>query len=103
MIKHGAKMIQAVMNVKVPKIALYIGASFGAGNYGMCGYSYRPDFLMTWPNAQTGVMGGQQAAKTMEHVLRNSAIRKGKEIDEESFSSQIKGIQEHFDSQSDAS
>ena len=102
MIKHGAKMIQAVMNVNVPKIALYIGASFGAGNYGMCGYSYNPDFLLTWPNAQTGVMGGQQAAKTMEHVLRNSAARKGKEIDEDSFSTQIKGIQEHFDSQSDA-
>ena len=57
----------------------------------MCGYSYNPDFLLTWPNAQTGVMGGQQAAKTMEHVLRNSAARKGKEIDEDSFSTQIKG------------
>ena len=79
MIKHGAKMIQAVMNVKVPKIALYTGASFGAGNYGMCGFSYKPDFLLTWPNAQTGVMGGQQAAKTMEHVMRNSAKREKRE------------------------
>lgn len=102
MIKHGAKMIQAVMNVKVPKIALYTGASFGAGNYGMCGFSYKPDFLLTWPNAQTGVMGGQQAAKTMEHVMRNSARRKGKEIDEEQFSKQIRGIEDHFDNQSDA-
>mgnify|MGYP000163850283 FL=1 len=102
MIKHGAKMIQAVMNVKVPKIALYIGASFGAGNYGMCGFSYKPDFLLTWPNAQTGVMGGQQAAKTMEHVMRNSAKRKGKELDEEQFAKQIKGIEAHFDNQSDA-
>ena len=51
MIKHGSKMIQAVSNVKVPKISLYIGASFGAGNYGMCGYAYKPDFLFTWPNA----------------------------------------------------
>jgi len=102
MIKHGAKMIQAVMNVKVPKIALYIGASFGAGNYGMCGFSYKPDFLLTWPNAQTGVMGGQQAAKTMEHVMRNSAKRKGKELDEEQFAKQIKGIETHFDNQSDS-
>ena len=102
MIKHGAKMIQAVMNVKVPKIALYTGASFGAGNYGMCGFSYKPDFLLTWPNAQTGVMGGQQAAKTMEHVMRNSAKRKGKELDEEQFAKQVKGIEHHFDNQSDA-
>ncbi|MBL6703332.1 MAG: acyl-CoA carboxylase subunit beta, partial [Pseudomonadales bacterium] len=45
MIKHGSKMIQAVSNARVPKISLYIGASFGAGNYGMCGWSYQPDFL----------------------------------------------------------
>ena len=81
MIKHGSKMIQAVSNVKVPKISLYIGASFGAGNYGMCGYAYEPDFLFTWPNAITGVMGGEQAALTMEHVMINSARRRGKEID----------------------
>ena len=102
MIKHGSKMIQAVANIKVPKIALYIGASFGAGNYGMCGFSYKPDFLLTWPNAQTGVMGGQQAAKTMEHVMRNAAKRKGKEIDEKAFSKQISDIETHFDNQSDA-
>ena len=53
MIKHGAKMIQAVSNARVPKISLYIGASFGAGNYGMCGWSYEPDFLFAWPNART--------------------------------------------------
>ena len=64
MIKHGSKMIQAVTNVRVPRIALYIGASYGAGNYGMCGYAYEPDFLFSWPNASTGVMGGQQAART---------------------------------------
>ena len=74
MIKHGSKMIQAVSNVKVPKISLYIGASFGAGNYGMCGYAYEPDFLFTWPNATTGVMGGEQAALTMEHVMILSLI-----------------------------
>jgi geranyl-CoA carboxylase beta subunit len=46
MIKHGAKMVQAVSNIRVPKITLYIGASFGAGNYGMCGWAYEPDFLL---------------------------------------------------------
>ena len=68
MIKHGSKMIQAVSNVRVPRITLYIGASFGAGNYGMCGSGYDPDFIFTWPNATTGVMGGEQAAITMEQV-----------------------------------
>ena len=77
MIKHGSKMIQAVSNVRVPKITLYIGASFGAGNYGMAGYAYEPDFLFSWPNALTGVMGGEQAAGTMDLVMRMSAKRRG--------------------------
>ena len=68
MIKHGSKMIQAVSNVRVPRIAFYVGASFGAGNYAMCGIGFKPDFLFAWPNAYTGVMGGEQAAGTMEHV-----------------------------------
>jgi len=102
MIKHGSKMIQAVSNVKVPKISLYIGASFGAGNYGMCGYAYEPDFLFTWPNAITGVMGGEQAALTMEHVMINSARRRGKEIDTAALTVQKEAIIEHFDRQSDA-
>ena len=102
MIKHGSKMIQAVSNVKVPKISLYIGASFGAGNYGMCGYAYEPDFLFTWPNAITGVMGGEQAALTMEHVIIKSARRRGKEIDTAALKVQKEAIIEHFDRQSDA-
>ena len=102
MIKHGSKMIQAVSNVKVPKISLYIGASFGAGNYGMCGYAYEPDFLFTWPNAITGVMGGEQATLTMEHVMINSARRRGKEIDTAALKVQKEAIIEHFDRQSDA-
>jgi len=73
MVKHGSKMIQATSNVRVPKITLYIGASFGAGNYGMGGFGYEPDFLFTWPNALTGVMGGEQAALTMDQVARVSA------------------------------
>ncbi len=102
MIKHGAKMIQAVSNITVPKISLYIGASFGAGNYGMCGYAYRPDFLLTWPNAWTGVMGGEQAALTMRQVLLNSSKRKGKTLDEKQLAMQEKAIINHFDKQSDA-
>ena len=62
MIKHGSKMIQAVTNVRVPKLSLYVGASFGAGNYGMAGRAYQPRFLWTWPTSRISVMGGAQAA-----------------------------------------
>lgn len=102
MIKHGSKMIQAVSNVRVPKISLYIGASFGAGNYGMCGYAFSPDFLLTWPNAMTGVMGGEQAARTMEQVMRGAAARRGIEVDEETLAAQSAQLTAHFDAQSDA-
>jgi geranyl-CoA carboxylase beta subunit len=102
MIKHGAKMIQAVSNVSVPKIALYIGASFGAGNYGMCGFAFEPDFLFAWPNAVTGVMGGEQAALTMDHVARSGAARRGIAVDEARLTAQRDRITAHFDRQSDA-
>jgi len=102
MIKHGAKMIQAVSNARVPRITLYIGASFGAGNYGMSGFAYEPDFLFAWPNATTGVMGGEQAAGTMTMVARVAAQRKGQSVDEEALAAQHKRIAAHFDRQSDA-
>lgn len=102
MIKHGAKMIQAVTNIRVPKLSFYIGASFGAGNYGMCGYAFEPDFLFTWPNAMTGVMGGEQAAGTMEQVMSLSAKRKGHEVNIEKMKAQSAKIAAHFDRQSDA-
>ena len=102
MIKHGAKMIQAVSNARVPKISLYIGASFGAGNYVMCGWSYQPDFLFAWPNARTGVMAGQSAADTMSEVARVGAARKGQEIPEGVLEQQAATIRAHFDAQEDA-
>ena len=78
MIKHGAKMIQAASNIRVPKISFHVGASFGAGNYGMAGFGYKPDFLFAWPAARTGVMSGESAAGTMETVAENIAKRKGR-------------------------
>ena len=102
MIKHGSKLIQAVSNVKVPKITLNVGASFGAGNYAMCGKAYEPDFIFSWPNAKIGVMGGEQAAKTMEQVMISSAERKGINIDETKLKSQLTEITEKYNSQSDA-
>jgi geranyl-CoA carboxylase beta subunit len=102
MVKHGSKMIQATSNVRVPKLTLYIGASFGAGNYGMAGLGYDPDFLFTWPNALTGVMGGEQAALTMDQVARVAAERRGQPVDEEALQKQKTRLTKHFDDQSDA-
>lgn len=102
MIKHGSKMIQAVTNTRVPRITFMIGASFGAGNYGMCGQGYDPDFIFSWPNINIGVMGGESAAKTMSHVMLAGAKRKGIEIPPEHIEAQEAKIIEHFDKQSDA-
>ncbi len=82
MIKHGSKMIQAVSNATVPSITVMCGASFGAGNYGMCGRAYGPRFVFSWPNARTAVMGGEQAALTMRIVAEGGAKRKGVPVDE---------------------
>lgn len=102
MIKHGSKMIQAVQNLEVPRITLMTGASFGAGNYGMCGRGFDPDFLYTLPNARMGVMGGEQAAKTMSMVARGKAATRGEEADEHRLSQQEIMLAAHFDGQSDA-
>lgn len=102
MIKHGSKMIQAISNITVPKIAFYIGASFGAGNYGMSGYAYAPDFLFSWVNARTGVMAGASAAKTMRMVAQVRAARKGEPIDEAAAQKQEDFITELFTKQESA-
>ncbi len=102
MIKHGSKMIQAVTNMRVPKITMYIGSSFGAGNYGMAGYGFAPDFLFAWPNSKSGVMGGEQAAKTMGVVQAMTAKRKGIDVPKEALEQQGKIIRHIFDEQSDS-
>jgi acetyl-CoA carboxylase carboxyltransferase component len=68
--RDGAKMVQAVATANVPKVTLIAGASFGAGNYGMCGRGYDARFLFTWPNARISVMGGEQAAQTLLTVKK---------------------------------
>ncbi len=102
MIKHGSKMIQAVTNVSVPRLTFMIGASFGAGNYGMCGRGYNPDFVFSWPNTKTGVMGGAQAARTMSQVMMAGAERRGAAMDAAQMKAQEAMLTQHFDGQSDA-
>ena len=102
MIKHGSKMVQAVRNIEVPRITMMTGASFGAGNYGMCGRGFEPDFLYSLPNSKTGVMGGEQAAKTMSMVARAKAEAQGGQADEEALTKQEEKLAHLFDSQSSA-
>jgi geranyl-CoA carboxylase beta subunit len=102
MIKHGSKMIQAVTNATVPQITIQCGASFGAGNYGMCGRGYAPRFLFSWPNARTAVMGGEQAARTMQIVAEAGMARKGITPDPAQSQAQFDRIVALFESQADA-
>lgn len=102
MIKHGSKMIQAVTNATVPQITIQCGASFGAGNYGMCGRGYAPRFLFSWPGAKTAVMGGEQAARTMQQVTEAAMARKGLPVDAEQLQRQYEQITSMFEAQADA-
>lgn len=75
--KHGAKMVMAVSNARVPKFTVVIGGSYGAGNYGMCGRAYSPRQLWMWPNARISVMGGEQAANVLLTVKMDQLAQKG--------------------------
>jgi acyl-CoA carboxylase subunit beta len=81
-IKHGAQMINAVSNSKVPHLSVIMGASYGAGNYGMNGRAYDPRFLFTWPSAKSAVMGPAQLAGVLSIVARAAAEARGQEYDE---------------------
>ncbi|CUH68735.1 Methylmalonyl-CoA carboxyltransferase 12S subunit [Thalassovita gelatinovora] len=102
MIKHGSKMIQAVTNATVPQFTIYCGASFGAGNYGMCGRGFQPRFCFSWPNAKTAVMGGEQAAGTMEVVQRARAERSGQPVEDAQVQAMKAKIIKTFDGQMSA-
>ncbi|MGE4131560.1 MAG: carboxyl transferase domain-containing protein [Bdellovibrionales bacterium] len=78
--KHGAKMVMAVSNARVPRYTVIIGGSFGAGNYGMCGRAYQPRFLWMWPNARISVMGGEQAANVLLTVKLDQLKAKGQSM-----------------------
>ena len=83
MIKHGSMMINAVSNSTVPHISLLIGASYGAGHYGMCGRAYDPRFLFAWPSAKSAVMGGAQLAGVLSIVNRAATEARGQQVDED--------------------
>jgi acetyl-CoA carboxylase carboxyltransferase component len=82
-IKDGAKLINAVSNSRVPHLTIMVGASYGAGNYGMSGRAYDPRFLFSWPNHRIAVMGPEQLAGVLSIVRRQAAERSGRPFDEE--------------------
>ncbi len=98
--KDGAKLVSAVANASVPKITMLIGASFGAGNYGMAGRAYSPRFLWTWPNARIGVMGAEQAAGVMASVRRESVERRGQVFSDDDEAAVKAPVLAEFEAQS---
>jgi acyl-CoA carboxylase subunit beta len=102
MIKDGAKMINAVTNSAVPHLTVIMGASYGAGNYGMCGRAYGPRFLFAWPNSKMAVMGPQQLAGVLSIVARQSAAAAGREFDEEADAEQRRTVEEQIERESHA-
>ncbi len=100
MIKHGAMMINAVSNSTVPHISLVIGASYGAGNYGMCGRAYDPRFMFVWPSAKSAVMGGAQLAGVLSIVSRAAVQARGQEVDEEADAAMRAAIESQIEAES---
>jgi acetyl-CoA carboxylase carboxyltransferase component len=82
-IKNGAKLINAVSNSTVPAITIMTGASYGAGNYAMCGRAYEPRFLFSWPNHRIAVMGGKQLGGVLEIIQRQAAAKRRTEVNEQ--------------------
>jgi acetyl-CoA carboxylase carboxyltransferase component len=99
-IKHGSMMINAVSNSTVPHLTVVMGASYGAGNYGMCGRAYAPRFLFTWPNAKSAVMGPAQLAGVLSIVARQAAVAKGQPYNDEHDAAMRQMVESQIESQS---
>ena len=99
-VKHGSMMINSDSNSKVPHLSVLMGASYGAGHYGMCGRAYDPRFLFAWPSAKSAVMGPQQLAGVLSIVMRESAAAKGKPFDEEADAGLRAMVEEQIESES---
>jgi 3-methylcrotonyl-CoA carboxylase beta subunit len=98
--RDGAKMVNAVSTTTVPKLTVVTGGSYGAGNYGMCGRAFSPDFLWMWPNARISVMGGEQAANVLWTVKLEQAEKEGKKLTAEDEFAFKKPILEDYEKKS---
>jgi acetyl-CoA carboxylase carboxyltransferase component len=99
-IKHGSMMINAVSNSKVPHISVLLGASYGAGHYGMCGRAYDPRFLFAWPSAKSAVMGPAQLAGVLSIVGRAAAQAAGRPFDEDADAAMRAAVESQIEAES---
>ena len=99
-IKHGSLMINAVANSSVPHLTVLMGASYGAGNYGMCGRSFDPRFLFAWPSARSAVMGPRQLAGVLSIVARAAAESAGRPFDEDADAAMRAAVERQIDAES---
>ena len=93
--KNGSKMVNAVANSTVPHLSVIVGASYGAGNYGMSGRAFGTRFTFTWPTAKIAVMGPKQMAGVMTIVQRTATERRGEVFDEEANAKRVAAV-EHW-------
>lgn len=100
-IKDGAKMVNAVANSTVPKFTIFVGNSYGAGNYAMCGKAYDPRLIFAWPTAQIAVMGGKQASETLLSIRLTQMERDGRQMSKEDQEQLLNDIQAKYDSELD--
>ncbi|MFQ5518058.1 MAG: acyl-CoA carboxylase subunit beta [Acidimicrobiia bacterium] len=101
-IRNGAKLINAVSNSEVPHLVLMVGASYGAGNYGMAGKAYNPRLIFTWPNHRIAVMGPKQLAGVMDIIARNAAAGRGVDVDEEALAARTAALETQIEQESTA-
>jgi len=99
-IKHGAMMINAVSNSAVPHVSILMGASYGAGHYGMCGRAYDPRFLFAWPSAKSAVMGPAQLAGVLSIVSRAAAAAAGRPFDEDADAAMRAAVEGQIEAES---
>jgi 3-methylcrotonyl-CoA carboxylase beta subunit len=100
-IRAGAKMVNAVANSVVPKIAVICGGSFGAGHYAMCGKAYDPRFVFAWPTARYAVMSGDSAAGTLVEIKIKQLEREGKKLSDAEKKELHESIRKTYESQTD--
>ena len=100
-IKAGAKMVNAVSNSVVPKIAVIVGGSFGAGHYAMCGKAFDPRFVFAWPTAKYAVMSGDAAAGTLVEIKMKQLERSGKKLSEEERKELFDSTKKTYEEQTD--
>jgi 3-methylcrotonyl-CoA carboxylase beta subunit len=98
-IKAGAKMVNAVANSVVPKIAVIVGGSFGAGHYAMCGKAYDPRFVFAWPTARYAVMSGAAAANTLVEIKIKQLERSGKQLSDQDKKELFESVKATYDNQ----